>query len=218
MDPISPVVQQNDVLRVARKTTACSVLGPGKRAVIWVQGCSLGCPGCVAPETHSTVGGEIIGVTDLANELIALPIDGVTISGGEPMEQAAPLNALIDSVRARCDMSFMAYSGYTIEHLQQRGNADQKAMLARLDILVDGPYVRSRHTRKRWRGSDNQTVHFLSPRHRNLSNTIEDEGDWIDVEVTSSGTLLWMGIPPPGFREIVEQQMAQRGVALEVIA
>lgn len=210
--------RQADTLRLARKSSSCTVLGPGKRAVVWVQGCTLGCLGCVAAETHSLLGGELIGVTVLAEELIDLPIDGVTLSGGEPMEQASALNALIDAVRARRDMSFMAYSGYTLEHIRQHGDAEQKAMLARLDILVDGPYVRSRHSRKRWRGSDNQTVHFLTPRHDDLINTVEDEGDWIDVEVTSSGTLLWMGIPPPGFREAIEHQMAQRGVTLEVIA
>lgn len=218
MKPLSPTVQQNDILRIARRTSACTVLGPGKRAVIWVQGCSLRCPGCVAPETHPHVDGEIIGVRDLANELIALSIDGVTLSGGEPMEQARALNSLIDVVRSHRDMSFMAYSGYTFEHLFQSGNVHQKALLSRLDILVDGPYVQRRHTRKRWRGSDNQTVHFLSDRHRSMSDMIEDEGDWIDVEVTTSGTLLWMGIPPSGFRELVEQQMATRGVALEIIA
>ena len=214
----APLVQLSNALRVARKTNSCTVLGPGKRAVIWVQGCSLGCPDCVAPETHSSIGGEIINVESLADELISLPIDGVTLSGGEPMEQALAINALIDAVRARSDMSFLAYSGYTLNHIREHGNADQKAMLGRLDILVDGPYVRSRHTRKRWRGSDNQTVHFLSPRHRGLINTIEDEGDWIDVEVTAPGELLWMGIPPRGFREAIEQQMAQRGISLQIIS
>jgi len=35
------------------------VNGPGKRAVVWVQGCTLGCPGCFNPQTHSVAAGKI---------------------------------------------------------------------------------------------------------------------------------------------------------------
>src|SRR4051794_30311747 len=94
-------------LRIARRTDRCTVLGPGVRAVIWVQGCPFRCPGCVAPETHAQAGGEVIEVGTLAAELAALPIDGVTFSGGEPMEQAGALNAAIDLARRRRDLSVM---------------------------------------------------------------------------------------------------------------
>eukprot|EP01031_Cornospumella_fuschlensis_P012437 gene12437-15196_t len=62
-----------DRLYLARYSPQCSVLGPGLRAVIWVQGCPFRCSGCVAPETLPFFGGEIIATADLAQRLLCLP-------------------------------------------------------------------------------------------------------------------------------------------------
>ena len=58
-----------DALRLARRSNRCTVLGPGVRAVLWVQGCPLRCPGCVAPETLPFAGGEVVQVSRLAEEI-----------------------------------------------------------------------------------------------------------------------------------------------------
>lgn len=141
----------------------------------------------------------------------------MTFSGGEPMEQAGAISRIIDLVRVQRDLSFMSYTGYTLKYLLSHGSAAQQGLIKRLDLLVDGPYIRERHTRKRWRGSDNQIVHFLSHRHDAVKGTIDDEGDWIDVQMEPDGTLLWMGIPPIGFRERLEGEMASRGIEMDVI-
>ncbi|MGW1607007.1 4Fe-4S cluster-binding domain-containing protein [Streptomyces eurythermus] len=70
-------------LSVARTLDRCTVLGPGSRAVIWVQGCPLRCPGCVAAETLPFEGGTSRTVHELAEWLCGLDaIEGVTFSGG----------------------------------------------------------------------------------------------------------------------------------------
>ena len=46
--------------------------GPGVRAVIWVQGCSLGCPGCFNPQTHAFSGGEVVTVEELFERIVGL--------------------------------------------------------------------------------------------------------------------------------------------------
>src|ERR1700722_19472169 len=91
---------------VNRLLDRCQVLGPGVRAVIWVQGCPLRCPGCIAPETlpfaaaDGNVGG-VRSVADLAGWLAELDeTEGVTLSGGEPFAQAEALAELLDTVRA----------------------------------------------------------------------------------------------------------------------
>jgi len=204
------------VLRLAGRSDGCTVLGPGVRAVLWVQGCPFRCPGCVAPETLPFAGGEVVEVDTLAAELAGLAhIEGVTLSGGEPMSQAAALNRLIDCVRARCDLSFVCYTGHTLDALQRKGSQAQRALLERLDVLIDGPFVQERHTDLRWRGSDNQRVWFLSPRYRELAALADERGRWIEFEV-GDGTLRWMGIPPPGFREALPQALRRRGIELQV--
>lgn len=202
-----------DVLHLARRSNRCTVLGPGVRAVLWVQGCPLRCPGCVAPETLPFEGGEDLQVSRLAGELIGLEeIEGVTFSGGEPMSQAAALTELVDAVRSSRDLSVVCYTGFPLGHLRSKGTPAQMELLKRLDILIDGPYLRQRHTTLRWRGSDNQQVHFLSPRYRHLAQMVQEQGSWIEFELDEQDTLHWMGIPPLGFRAAFEEQLDRIGV------
>lgn len=197
------------VSRVAERT---EVLGPGVRAVVWVQGCPLRCPGCVAPEGLPFEGGTVWSVEALADRLGALPaeVTGVTLSGGEPMAQAGPLAALVDRLRVDRDWSVMSFSGFTLDRLR-RGTPAQRALLARLDILVDGPYVESRHADLLWRGSANQGVHFLTDRH---TAPVEDRGAGVEVAVDGL-SVTWTGVPPePHFRQRFEAAMAARGVTI----
>ena len=59
----------------------------------------------------------------------------------------------------------MVFSGYTLDQLRRRPDAAD--LLARTDILVDGPFLRDQpDTERRWVGSRNQRVHFLTDRYR----------------------------------------------------
>src|SRR5262249_36419180 len=57
---------ESEILHLARRSDRCTVLGPGTRAVLWVQGCPLRCPGCVAPETLPFAGGTAVRTDSLA--------------------------------------------------------------------------------------------------------------------------------------------------------
>jgi anaerobic ribonucleoside-triphosphate reductase activating protein len=185
--------------------------------VLWVQGCPFRCPGCVAPENQPFRGGRDVNVASLADELIRLPdIEGVTFSGGEPLAQAAALVNLVDSIRRKRDLSFMSYTGYTLEYLRRQGTPAQKSLLRRLDLLIDGPYIADRHTDLRWRGSDNQRVHLLTARYRHLEQQLQDRGYWLELVSDSEGGLFWMGIPPKDFREAYEREMQGFGVSLTI--
>ena len=61
--------------------------GPGVRFVVWLQGCTLGCPGCFNPLTHDPRAGTERAVDDIVAQLRAVRVDGLTLSGGEPMQQ-----------------------------------------------------------------------------------------------------------------------------------
>jgi anaerobic ribonucleoside-triphosphate reductase activating protein len=201
------------IAQVARKVT---VLGPGSRYVVWVQGCPFRCSGCVAPENLPFEGGCEMEVGDLARDILSQPMDGVTFSGGEPFAQARALSSLVDQVRnSNNEFSTMSFTGYTFEALA-RGTPDQRALLERLDLLVDGPYVASLHTDLRWRASRNQRIIALTRRHERLLSELEDRSAGIEIQQGPEG-LRWIGVPPnPGFRQQFEQALRERGVDLGV--
>ncbi|MFE1828800.1 4Fe-4S single cluster domain-containing protein [Streptomyces yangpuensis] len=206
-------------LSVARRIDRCTVLGPGTRAVIWVQGCPLRCRGCVAAETLPFEGGTEYTVADLTDWLCGLTdIEGVTLSGGEPFAQAAGLAALLDSVRERRpDFGAMAYSGFRYEALR-RGGPDRRALLRRLDLLVDGPYVATRRHGLRWRGSSNQRLVALTDRYAHVADE-PDTSAGVELSVEADGALSWAGVPPaPGFRKGFEERLAARGFVLRAEA
>lgn len=206
-------------LSLARTLDRCTVLGPGTRAVIWVQGCPLRCRGCVAAETLPFEGGTSRSVAELADWLCRLDgIEGVTLSGGEPFSQAGALAELLDTVRERRpDFGAMAYSGFRHEALR-RGDPDRLALLERLDLLVDGPYLAPLHSSLRWRGSDNQRLIPLTDRYTRVVAE-PDTTAGIELSVDADGSLSWAGVPPtPGFREGLEKQLAARGFVLHTEA
>jgi anaerobic ribonucleoside-triphosphate reductase activating protein len=89
--------------------------GPGCRAVLWVQGCPLHCPGCYNPDTHAFDGGQWVTVRDLAARVLALgPCpEGITISGGEPLAQAPALVELLHRIKNHTPLSVIVFTGYT---------------------------------------------------------------------------------------------------------
>jgi anaerobic ribonucleoside-triphosphate reductase activating protein len=199
-----------DRLRLARVIERTEALGPGVRAVVLVQGCHLRCHGCIAAETHSLAGGWETSVSALAGRLRDLPIDGITCSGGEPFLQAAALARLIDLLRReRPQLSAMSYTGYRIERLRSRGSDAQRALLARLDLLVDGPYVERWHRPLRWRGSTNQRLLALTERHAGALEPDVSAG--VELSVSPQLELSWVGVPPqPGFADEVARFTVRR--------
>jgi anaerobic ribonucleoside-triphosphate reductase activating protein len=170
-------------LRIAHIVTCTEAEGPGRRFALWFQGCPLRCPGCCNPEMLPFAGGTAMPLGAVIGQIEAAAhehdIEGVTLLGGEPFAHAADAAALARSVR-RHSLSVMVFSGYTLEEARRLPDPAVAELLAHIDILVDGPYLRDRpETRRRWIGSANQHIHFLSDRYRAddpcwlLPNTLE---------------------------------------------
>lgn len=97
-----------------------SVNGPGNRAVIWTQGCDLNCAGCWNQDTHA-FHGKHWTARELVHRIARIPgIDGVTFSGGEPMQQFDDgLDLFIAFLKDECpELSFGMYTGYTAQELE----------------------------------------------------------------------------------------------------
>ena len=157
-------------LRIASVVPSTEAEGPGLRFALWFQGCPLRCPGCCNPEYLPFDGGqsatvaEIVTLVEKAREETG--IGGITLRGGEPFAHAAPAAALASAAHER-GLSVMAFTGFTLEQLRGQDDPHVAALLTDIDILVDGPYLREQpDTERRWIGSTNQRIHFLTSRHR----------------------------------------------------
>ncbi|MEM9493699.1 MAG: 4Fe-4S single cluster domain-containing protein [Myxococcota bacterium] len=156
----------NTTLRVGHVVPDTEAEGPGRRFALWVQGCPLRCPGCCNPELFAASGGRPRTSADLAAEILATPdIEGLSVLGGEPFAQAPALVDVVGPVRA-AGLSIMIFTGYTLAELRDRDEPAVAALLDLTDLLVDGRYQRERpESRRRWIGSSNQVMHFLSGRY-----------------------------------------------------
>ena len=133
--------------------------GPGLRFVCFVQGCHHRCPGCHNPDSHDPSSGTVMTVYEIASQMLSNPLtDGLTLSGGEPFNQEVGCLALAKIAHAH-GLNVWCYTGYTLEYLMENGTKEQKALLAEVDVLVDGPFVLAeRSLDLPWRGSRNQRV------------------------------------------------------------
>lgn len=187
-------------------------LGPGQRAVVWVQGCSLRCPGCMVPETWSTQGGQWFDPVDLAYQLLEQEsISGVTVSGGEPAEQAEAV-AIMLAVIKQAGKNTWLYSGYTLEELIAKADPAVDALLSFTDVLVDGRYEATQGGHYRWRGSANQRILHLTD-----AIAVDDRPGGVSrVEITlnAQGEMVVVGIPPPHFLRRFRQALTRQGVVI----
>lgn len=146
-------------IRISGVQKESSVDGQGLRYVVFTQGCKHNCPGCHNPETHSFTGGYFMDTEEIAQDLAENRIlRGITISGGDPMEQ--PL-ALLDLVKRVKDMkkTVWVYTGYKYEELLEKQDETINEILRTIDVLVDGKYISHLHKEGlRYRGSSNQRV------------------------------------------------------------
>ena len=133
--------------------------GPGLRLAVFVQGCSHGCPGCHNPDTHDRDGGREMDTGEVAAMLEKNPLlDGLTLSGGEPFEQAAACYEMARDAKAR-GLSVWVYSGYVYEVLLKKDDPAVQGLLETCDVLVDGPFVQAQRSLKLdFRGSGNQRL------------------------------------------------------------
>ncbi len=169
------------------------VNGPGKRAVVWVQGCLRECPGCFNPASWPFEPNQIVSVDEVVERILADPEnEGVTFSGGEPFWQAPALAAVARRVKA-AGLNTMSFSGFTLGELQAlTAPTGSQDLLAQLDILVDGPFVESLaiHDPTSPVSSRNQQVRVFDP---TLTDRINWASDQVEVHIFKDGSRLVTG-------------------------
>ena len=183
-------------LNIAAMAGQTQALGPGMRAVVWVQGCPLSCRGCLAPDWIPFVAATLITPEQILECLDVDNITGITFSGGEPMSQAGGLAALARLARQRKDLDLICFTGYRYESLVKNPpNPGVPELLAEVDVLIDGPFIQSLNDSVGLRGSTNQRVIHLTFRLKEYD--FESSTRKFEINV-SDGELAFIGIPTSG--------------------
>jgi anaerobic ribonucleoside-triphosphate reductase activating protein len=146
-------------MRIHHYLFSTTVNGPGKRFVLWVQGCSRKCAGCFNPETHNIEGGTEISVNDIMN-LIPHDIHGITISGGEPFEQIDELLKLL-KLTAQKELHTIIYTGFLYEELKSMNSESIDHCLKLTNMLIDGNFDQHIPQNHPLSGSGNQRIYIL---------------------------------------------------------
>ncbi len=183
--------------------TITEVLGPGKRYVIWVQGCKKRCNGCINPLGWYEEKGYNESVENLFKKIISFnDLTGITISGGEPMLQFDEIKKLTKLIKTHTQLDIMLFSGYTLKEIRKQYGKEADDFFKIIDIFIDGEYKDELNNSSMYRGSDNQNIYFFTEKYRAykekiLSSTKRD----FSFEINGNGDVYFIGIPPIGFYE-----------------
>jgi anaerobic ribonucleoside-triphosphate reductase activating protein len=184
--------------------------GPGLRCVVFVQGCNLNCPGCWNPRSH-TFDGPDLAIGSILAEVVhwhhQYSLDGVTFSGGEPMQQADDLAELLQDLRSALPtLSFGMFTGYSEKELEtgryftrhgvdrDRRRALWRSIRGQLDFAVMGRFNRLQPSHVPMRTSANQALRLFSGRYRE-----SDFGDqMVEITIAADGLARTTGFPTLG--------------------
>lgn len=188
-------------------------LGPGKRVAIWLVGCKHRCKGCSNPELWEPNGQASICPRELFQAILRIaeenPVDGITITGGEPFDQAEELLELV-SLLHHLTADILVFSGYY--HKELISDPVAKAILEKIAVLVDGPYIEDLNKCLPLRGSSNQHIllfdkdlkseydRYLATKERRIQNF------YFDDQIVS------VGIHDVDFKEKLDESLVKMKV------
>lgn len=165
------------------------IYGPGCRFVIWVQGCSIHCKGCWNSQMWSFEKNVEYSVSELLSLIEAEKVEGITILGGEPLDQFEDVYTLCAECQKR-GLSTMVFTGYELSEID---NSEKSKIKSVADILIVGRYdERQRTIDNQWIGSTNQQIMFVSNRY---SDYKIDNGNYIEVNIEDDGKYTFLGFP-----------------------
>ena len=190
-------------LNIAAYATRTMVLGPGTRAAVWVQGCPINCPGCIAPEWIPNISALQISPEELVEKIEIESVDGLTFSGGEPMQQAEGLALLARLARKIKPVSLICFTGYRYERLvSQPPNPGVHDLLGEIDVLIDGPYIEAKNDSVGLRGSSNQRIIHLTKKLQHHEFELQSRSLELSIR---DGEISLIGIPTKNLKSALDQ-------------
>lgn len=137
-------------------------------------------------------------------------VDGFTITGGDPMEQAEELSLLLTQLRGISE-DILIYTGYTLEQLRQKKSAAVNSVLKNTAVLIDGLYIEERNNGCPLRGSDNQRVIFIDEEYRPAYEEYMKQGNEIQ-NFTIGSSVVSVGIHSPGYPEQLDRRLMEKNL------
>ena len=155
--------------------------GPEKRLLLFTQGCSLRCKGCTNQHLWEFGKGIDVTIEEILNQCTDL--DGITLHGGEPLDQANVLVELIKKLKQQ-EKTVILFTGYIFKEL----NKVQKQAWLSSDMVISGRYEEEkRNIYLQFRGSTNQRVYTHQGKYKNYK--IKDGQTVALLRVSEDGVL-----------------------------
>lgn len=185
------------MLRLGFQIDRSEIYGPGIRSVYWLQGCTLACKGCWNTQFWPSRGGDLIDVDRLLSELSCRQgIEGITLLGGEPLQQAQQVEQLMMGCK-KLGLTVFLYTGYEMHEL----DSTMKRCVDLADLVVMGRFVQTRrNTNLRWRGSENQRLLIKNPKYKYMEITEQNE---VEIHLDTSGGIRVVGYGESELLEVV---------------
>lgn len=142
--------------------------GPGRRAVLWLQGCDKQCSNCCNPQFQPFQDNntDLLCVSDqIQRDYFKYSLRGLTLTGGEPLYQAFAVQQLVADLRQKIEIDIMAFSGYTAQEISQMEWVPQY-----IDLIIAGPYIDSLEHNKGLIASTNQEIVRLNSKFDDVSD------------------------------------------------
>lgn len=199
---------------LARILYPVKVLGPGNRIGIWFDGCTHGCKGCSNPELWDFQERYNISIDNVTRLIKSIadkqPVDGFTITGGDPFEQADDLDVLLGLI-AEISSDIIVYTGYDYELLK----ATYPSVLKKIAVLIDGKYVEEKNNNCFMRGSSNQNIIVLNSDYQELYDEYLRDGENQIQNFTSNDGVISVGIHRSGYNDELNNLMEKMGLEAE---
>lgn len=163
------------LINIAKIDKNCRVLGPGKRYIIWVQGCFFNCKGCYNVEYQFFEEKILVDIEEIIKDILSAKdkIEGVTFLGGEPLLQAKQLTKIAKKCQEN-ELSVLCYTGFEYEDLKGMKNKNVEELFKYVDVLIDGLYVEELAINREFKGSSNQKIIYFTNRYKKKDFDVEN--------------------------------------------
>jgi anaerobic ribonucleoside-triphosphate reductase activating protein len=180
------------IFNIGKMIESSEIYGPGRRFVIWLQGCSLACKGCWNQQFWSFEPKLQIHRDQLWSRIKSVPnLTGVTLLGGEPLQQLENTIWLLNQIKNDDILDSFLYTGY--EYHELLADPLKNEVLSIVDLLVLGRYQSQlRNTFLRWRGSSNQMIMSPTQKYKDLEVTEQQE---VEIHIDTWGKQTILGYP-----------------------
>lgn len=203
-------------LRLNRIQYPVHNLGPGNRIAIWLQGCTLCCKDCISPSLWNPNKGKDVNVRDLVQQILLIKddFDGITLTGGEPMQQYEAVMCFCALIKRLTDLNIYVFSGYTLEELERL--YPDKVFIHYIDYLMDGRYENEIHDDANVRGSANQKLYHFNGRDAEEIEPKSYGNKW-SFYLSADGRLFLSGIPRKKELDRLKNHIKLTGIDLEFV-